>query len=205
MIRNPYFWKIDTAGNQLPYIDGVESILVGDQEAKKLQVISGDADYIYGEMLGKTAETFALLKENEQRGGYTVISTRGTLNNQGTSNVNMAHDDMVLRDLFLEKDFRIALSLGLDRDEINQVIHRGAYIPSQVTPNTPFGNDEVFKLWMQAPAISWGVLLKAAQNLETLAKAPWILTPALAVVVCILSFNFVGDGVRDAADPYSHA
>ena len=60
-------------------------------------------------------------------------------------------------------------------------------------------------LGMQAPAISWGVLLKAAQNLETLAKAPWILTPALAVVVCILSFNFVGDGVRDAADPYSHA
>ena len=41
---------------------------------------------------------------------------------------------MVLRELFLEKDFRIALSLGLDRDEINQVIHRGAYIPSQVTP-----------------------------------------------------------------------
>ena len=60
-------------------------------------------------------------------------------------------------------------------------------------------------LGMQAPAISWGVLLKAGQNLETLAKAPWILMPALAVVVCILSFNFVGDGVRDAADPYSHA
>ena len=145
MIRNPYFWKVDTAGNQLPYIDGVESILVGDQEAKKLQVISGDADYIYGEMLGKTAETFALLKENEQRGGYTLISTRGTLNNQGTVNVNMAHDDLILRELFLEKDFRIALSLGLDRDEINQVIHRGAYIPSQVTPNTAFGNDDAFK------------------------------------------------------------
>ncbi len=60
-------------------------------------------------------------------------------------------------------------------------------------------------LGMQPPAMSWGVLLKAAQNIETLAKAPWILTPAIAVVVCILSFNFVGDGVRDAADPYSHA
>ena len=43
----------------------------------------------------------------------------------------MAHDDLVLRELFLEKDFRIAPVSGLDRDEINQVIHRGAYIPSQ--------------------------------------------------------------------------
>ena len=83
MIRNPYFWKVDTAGNQLPTSTAWKGILVGDQEAKKLQVISGDADYIYGEMLGKTAETFALLKENEQRGGYTLISTRGTLNNPG--------------------------------------------------------------------------------------------------------------------------
>ena len=48
MYRNPYYWKIDTAGNQLPYIDEVESVLIGDQEGKKLSVIAGDIDYITG-------------------------------------------------------------------------------------------------------------------------------------------------------------
>ena len=58
-------------------------------------------------------------------------------------------------------------------------------------------------LGMQAPAISWGVLLKEAQHIRVLADAPWILIPGLFVIVSILSFNFVGDGLRDAADPYS--
>lgn len=57
-------------------------------------------------------------------------------------------------------------------------------------------------LGMQAPAMSWGVLLKDAQNIETMAIAPWIMTPAIFVVISILAFNFVGDGMRDAADPY---
>ena len=78
MTRNPYFWKIDIAGNQLPYIDRVESVLVGDQEAYKLEVISGSVDYMFGPQLGRTAETFALLKENEERGGFRVVSTRGS-------------------------------------------------------------------------------------------------------------------------------
>ena len=58
-------------------------------------------------------------------------------------------------------------------------------------------------LGMQAPAISWGVLLKEAQAIRVLAESPWILLPAAFVVVSILAFNFVGDGVRDAADPYT--
>lgn len=58
-------------------------------------------------------------------------------------------------------------------------------------------------LGLRAPAISWGVLLQEAQNLRSVALAPWVLAPGLAVVVSILSFNFLGDGLRDAADPYS--
>lgn len=59
-------------------------------------------------------------------------------------------------------------------------------------------------LGLQAPAISWGVLLKDAQAIQVLAQMPWLLTPGLFVVVVILAFNFVGDGLRDAADPYAH-
>ena len=59
-------------------------------------------------------------------------------------------------------------------------------------------------LGMQAPAISWGVLLKASQNIHTLALAPWLMIPGLFVIVTVLAFNFVGDGLRDAADPYAN-
>jgi len=58
-------------------------------------------------------------------------------------------------------------------------------------------------LGLRAPAISWGVLLQEAQNLRSVVLAPWVLLPGLAVVLSVLSFNFFGDGMRDAADPYS--
>jgi peptide/nickel transport system permease protein len=58
-------------------------------------------------------------------------------------------------------------------------------------------------LGLQAPAISWGVLLKDAQAIQVLAQMPWLLIPGLFVVLVILAFNFVGDGLRDAADPYA--
>jgi peptide/nickel transport system permease protein len=58
-------------------------------------------------------------------------------------------------------------------------------------------------LGMQAPAISWGVLLNESQAVRVLAQAPWLLIPGAFVVVAILAFNFVGDGLRDAADPYA--
>ena len=58
---------------------------------------------------------------------------------------------------------------------------------------------------LKPPVVSWGVLLQDAQNLRTIANAPWLLLwPALAVMIAVLSFNFLGDGLRDAADPYDH-
>ncbi len=56
---------------------------------------------------------------------------------------------------------------------------------------------------MRQPAISWGVLLSEAQHLRTVAIAPWLLAPGAFVIVAVLSFNFLGDGLRDAADPYA--
>ncbi len=58
-------------------------------------------------------------------------------------------------------------------------------------------------LGLRAPAISWGVLLQEAQNVRSMALAPWVLTPGIAVVLVVLAFNFLGDGIRDAADPYA--
>jgi peptide/nickel transport system permease protein len=57
-------------------------------------------------------------------------------------------------------------------------------------------------LGLRPPAISWGILLQDAQNVQVLAGAPWLLSAAVPVITVILAFNFLGDGVRDAADPY---
>ncbi len=57
---------------------------------------------------------------------------------------------------------------------------------------------------IRPPAISWGVLLQEAQTIQTVAQAPWLLIPGLLVIIAVLAFNLVGDGLRDAADPYGH-
>ena len=58
-------------------------------------------------------------------------------------------------------------------------------------------------LGLRRPITSWGVLLKEAQNVQAVAQQPWLLLPAVIVILVVLAFNFVGDGLRDAADPYA--
>lgn len=58
-------------------------------------------------------------------------------------------------------------------------------------------------LGLREPSVSWGVLLNSAQNISAIAHSPWLLIPALFVIIAVLAFSFVGDGLRDSADPYS--
>jgi peptide/nickel transport system permease protein len=58
-------------------------------------------------------------------------------------------------------------------------------------------------LGLRPPITSWGVLLTEAQNINAVALYPWLMLPVVPVVLVVLAFNFVGDGLRDAADPYS--
>lgn len=73
-------------------------------------------------------------------------------------------------------------------------------VPSMIIGETALS---FLGLGMQPPAVSWGVLLQNAQNVVTLALHPWKLIPCLFVIVTVLMFNFLGDGLRDAVDPYS--
>ena len=57
-------------------------------------------------------------------------------------------------------------------------------------------------LGLRPPAMSWGVLLQQAQNVQTVAISPWLMLPAVPVIIAVMAFNFLGDGLRDAADPY---
>ena len=72
-------------------------------------------------------------------------------------------------------------------------------LPSMIVSETSLS---FLGLGMRPPAISWGVLLQQAQNVQSVALSPWLLYPAVPVIVVILAFNFLGDGLRDAADPY---
>ncbi|MBS1209798.1 MAG: transporter permease [Proteobacteria bacterium] len=74
-------------------------------------------------------------------------------------------------------------------------------IPSMVLAETSLS---FLGLGLQPPAISWGVLLKDAQKISVIANAPWLFMPGVMVVCAVLSLNFFGDGLRDAADPYTH-
>jgi len=59
-------------------------------------------------------------------------------------------------------------------------------------------------LGLRPPVVSWGVLLQSAQNVQTVAMYPWLMFPVVPVILAVLAFSFVGDGLRDAADPYGH-
>jgi peptide/nickel transport system permease protein len=74
-------------------------------------------------------------------------------------------------------------------------------VPSMIVAETSLS---FLGVGLKPPVVSWGVLLQDAQNVRTVATAPWLLIwPSLAVVLAVLSFNFFGDGLRDAADPYN--
>lgn len=73
-------------------------------------------------------------------------------------------------------------------------------IPTMIVAETALS---FLGIGLKPPVVSWGVLLQDAQNIRTVATAPWLLVwPSMAVVVVVLAFNFLGDGMRDAADPY---
>jgi peptide/nickel transport system permease protein len=71
-------------------------------------------------------------------------------------------------------------------------------------PNTILGETALsfLGLGLRPPITSWGVLLSEAQNMNVVALYPWLMLPVLPVVIVVLAFNFLGDGLRDAADPY---
>jgi len=147
-VRNPYYHKVDTAGNQLPYIDELVSNVVGNLETVNLKVVSGEID-IAGQIL--SLENYPLYKENEKEGNYRVLLWESSIGGDVVFAFNLNHKDPVLRKIFQDVRFRHAMSLAINRDEINEVVYRGKATPCQATafPTCSFYKEEWAKAYAQ--------------------------------------------------------
>jgi peptide/nickel transport system substrate-binding protein len=129
--RNPYYYKVDPAGNQLPYIDRLVVRIVAD-EVVQLKITGGEADYAYSTT---TMDNIELYKTSEAAGDYKTVMVAGLSPSNYTFSVNNNYDEpgSPMRELFNNLSFRAALSVAINRDEINEILAKGLGVPSQAT------------------------------------------------------------------------
>jgi len=146
--RNPYYWKVDTAGNQLPYIDEVLVSAVSRSETRTAKVIAGEVDFD-GSLV--TTPNIPVYKANAERGNYRVSLFRVAFASMAVYMPNQTCKDPVLRKIFRDVRFRQALSLTINREEINQQVFFGMGIPSQLTvyPNSKYYEEEFAQAYAQ--------------------------------------------------------
>ena len=145
--RNPYYPRVDTAGQQLPYIDQIVSQVV-DGEVYNLKVLTGEADIAF---MGATFDNFTLFKESESEGDYTVYELPGLVPIDVGLIFHMLNPDPVKRALFEDLRFRQALSVAVDREEINDLVYFGKGVPRQASslPGPSWYNPEWAEVYAQ--------------------------------------------------------
>ncbi len=129
--RNPYYWAVDTAGNQLPYIDRQVAVLVKDAEVRTLKFISRELDNAGENPL--PVKDYPLYVENEEAGDYKVYLFDNSRGNDVGITFNQTHKDPVLKAIFQDVRFRQAMSLAINRDQMNEILYFGRAKVRQAT------------------------------------------------------------------------
>ena len=138
---NPYFFKVDTAGNQLPYTDSLRRILVEDLEVQDLKAIAGEYTHFgWGKLT-----SYPTYRANEEAGGYRTALATYNRGNEYSFIFNLTHPDPYLKELFNDIRWRQAMSMAINRDEINELVYFGLATASQAAP-TP--DSTFFEDWM---------------------------------------------------------
>ena len=139
--RNPYYWKTDTEGRQLPYIDRVVFNILEDNEVLLLNVLNGEIDMSSRHF--NTNANKAVLTDNREQGEYDFFETVSGGNTQGF-HFNLNHQDPRMREIFQNKNFRIAMSHCINRQEIIDLLFIGQGEPmnSAVSKTVPDLYDE---------------------------------------------------------------
>jgi len=145
--RNPYYHRIDQNGLQLPYIDEV-SMQITSSSLVAAKAGSGESD-LQGRYI--RLDNYTFLKEGEERGNYTVRLWQSGTGSQYAIYPNLNSNDPVWRALVRQREFRHALSMGINRNEINQVIYFGLAqeTGNTVLPGCPLFREEYQKNWSQ--------------------------------------------------------
>lgn len=127
--RNPYYFKIDPAGNQLPYIDRIQSTLVQDLEMVQMKILAGEVDHSYE---WAVMSKISLYKEYEEKGGFKTYTNTKLHRTATDIFLNLTYEDENWRKVVRDLRFRQALNLGLDKQEIADTVYYGYAKPAEI-------------------------------------------------------------------------
>lgn len=129
MERNPYYFAVDAEGNQLPYFDNINHRLFEQDDVFNLWIVNGEIDFQNRHV---NIGNFTLFKENEEAGDYQVLL--GASSGHQALQLNLTTKNERLREFFQNRDVRIAFSIGVDREAINELVFDGLLTPRQYSP-----------------------------------------------------------------------
>jgi peptide/nickel transport system substrate-binding protein len=143
MERNAYFWQVDTNGAQLPYIDRLTFSISQDVESLMLDAVSGRLDIQDRHI--DSLQNKPTLSQNAAKGGYRLLELVSASSQQVQIYLNITHKDPKMREMFANKEFRQALSLGVNRKEIIELVYLGQSEPWQSGPRPghPWFNEKL--------------------------------------------------------------
>jgi peptide/nickel transport system substrate-binding protein len=141
--RNPYYWKVDTDGNQLPYIDTLSFEFHEKQETMVLRALNGEIDMQDRHIA--SLQNKSVFFDGQQKGNYKLYETTGSSMNTNVIALNLAHKDPEMRKIFQDKRFRMALSHAINRKEVIDLIYVSQGEPAQPSPlkESPFYNEKL--------------------------------------------------------------
>jgi peptide/nickel transport system substrate-binding protein len=147
--RNPYYWKVDPEGQQYPYIDRMQFAVLPERETMVLNAAAGDIDMQARHI--NSLENRAFFFDNQERGDYRFFEMGSAENNSAAIFFNITALDPVKREIFSNKDFRIAMSHAIDRQEMIDTIYVGQSTPFQPAPlpGTPHYNEQLATQYTQ--------------------------------------------------------
>jgi peptide/nickel transport system substrate-binding protein len=137
--RNPYYYWVDSKGNQLPYIDRIVGSMYQDDQTMLVDVLAGKFDT----MANSTDEQRPLFFDNEATSGLKVYPTKSE--GGGTVSINFNETNPTLGEIFSQKDFRIGMSYAINRQEVIDIAYFGQGVPRQVSPieDSPLYNEQL--------------------------------------------------------------
>ncbi|MBI1778146.1 MAG: ABC transporter substrate-binding protein, partial [Proteobacteria bacterium] len=132
MKRNPYFWQVDAAGNQLPYVERIQFTIYQDVESLMLDAMAGRLDIQERHL--DTLANKPILAGAASKGGFRLFETINANSQQMVIYPNITHKDPAVRAMLANREFRQALSLGINRAEVIDIVYLGQSEPWQIGP-----------------------------------------------------------------------